>query len=617
MPRKYSAFQYGFGFLLWVLLFVSLPLSPLHLVFTLVYQVGCVVGKLTPTARVATFVLCVFFAIAWIPFACLLLYYFHATDLQRGDIGVQINGLVPICTLAIFYVWGSGVAFRVYSIDASYEEEQDRQAVIRLKQFSIVPAVRIRSKQHRDMADVTDAYELYTALKRENPANATTVALVVGCALSAVATTAARVTQYVTAKGHDYDWNDEPAFTLTTIYFAGMFLVFFSTFAFVATLYVNHNRIVWLLTFLFSGAGHVETSGETAARLMLLEGSRSPTDTTGAASPASRVQQRGINEADSEDEENVPTVNASPTRRAFPAIGSSSGADSVFATSSEYSFLGGNSAPTMQRDEAFYRDQIATGGSVMFRHVQRSKTVMEAQPDGPGGFLPGADIAAGPTAVTSMLPYNLAHIRAWDEVRRVAAAYIASPDSTLNAFLTPTMWFAALGTAAGYLYLVITFAVSFHSIGPFNVSVAVQIVCFAVFIFAMVFIAKKARRHFKLHNVIIARITFDVACELEARVPLVQQGIENVRDRRPGMEKLELSDLTRLYDSLLALLSFMDSTSPRPLILGIEQRHLRHAVAYALLFSGAVLGVALLRVMRHDDSPCNDAVSPNATGLHH
>jgi HEAT repeat protein len=39
-------------------------------------------------------------------------------------------------------------------------------------------------------------------------------------------------------------------------------------------------------------------------------------------------------------------------------------------------------------------------------------------------------------------------------------------------------------------------------------------------------------------------------------------------------------------------------------LLGIEQRHVRYAVAYALLASANVLFVVLLRHMISDDDPC-------------
>merc|ERR1712146_580388 len=154
--------------------------------------------------------------------------------------------------------------------------------------------------------------------------------------------------------------------------------------------------------------------------------------------------------------------------------------------------------------------------------------------------------------------------------------------------------------ASAFVYLVISLTVNFATIGPFVVASMMLLGIFALFFATMVYIAKKARRHFKFHNVIVSRIVFDVACEIDARLPYVQQGIEKVEDRRFGMEHLELADLTRLHDSLLALLSFMDSTSPRPLILCIEQRHVRYAVAYALLGSANVLFVSLLNAILQD-----------------
>jgi hypothetical protein len=580
MALAYTRSQIAKGMLLWVLLFVSLPFSPIHLIGTLIYQFGCVHGTLSPTSRVATFVVCVFLAIAWIPFVNFG-YYLNFDFAHRNDKGVQLDGVVPLGTLAVFYIWGSVVAFRIYSIDDSYEEEKDRRNVQRLCAFPLNPPIIFLSEQHGDETEVLDAYELYMALKRENPANATTIAVCVGVVLSCFTITLARVVQRETAAELS-DGNglylSEPTFTLASIYYSGMFLVFFSTFAFVATLYINHVRIVWQLTFLASGeaaqaAEHDARLGGGSPLTMLQgdaefnSGASYPLDATAPANNDS---------------------NGSTARRGRTATRVASGPLEPAPTASQKAFNAPISGPTLQEDEEFMRGQLAVGGSVVFRSPRRATDA-------------GSNIGG---ISCTLQPYNLGHIRAWDEVRRVAAAYIAAPDSTLNAFLTPTLWFAVGGMVAGYLYLIISLLINFTSIGPFIVVVVIIIVIFAVFIAVMVAIAKKARRHFKFHNVIISRILFDVACEVDTRLPLVQQGIEPMADRRPGMELLEMKDLVRLHDSLLALLSFMDSTSPRPLILGIEQRHVRYAVAYALLASANVLFVVLLRHMISDDDPC-------------
>lgn len=164
-PLTYTAAQAVKAVLLWALLFLSLPLSPLYLVATLVYQVGCVHGKLSPTSRVATFVISVFLSVAWIPFVTL--YYYVVEPPQgniqcrttvtnattgvseyivsdsdfrtqfRNDQGVQLDTVVPIVSLALWYLWGSVTAWRVYSIDDSYEEEKDRAVVGRLKAHTV------------------------------------------------------------------------------------------------------------------------------------------------------------------------------------------------------------------------------------------------------------------------------------------------------------------------------------------------------------------------------------------------------------------------------------------------------------------------------------------------
>lgn len=63
-----------------------------------------------------------------------------------------------------------------------------------------------------------------------------------------------------------------------------------------------------------------------------------------------------------------------------------------------------------------------------------------------------------------------------------------------------------------------------------------------------------------------------------------------------GAATVELSLVTmeQIYASLHSLCTFMIANQPRPLILGIELRHVRFVIVFVLLVSGNVLFVSLM-----------------------
>jgi hypothetical protein len=71
-----------------------------------------------------------------------------------------------------------------------------------------------------------------------------------------------------------------------------------------------------------------------------------------------------------------------------------------------------------------------------------------------------------------------------------------------------------------------------------------------------------------------------------------------------------MKGLVRLYDWLL---SFMDSISPRPLIVGIEQRHVHSAVIIRAVAPAVLLFVVLLlRRMIWEDTRASTRTECNA-----
>ena len=310
-------------------------------------------------------------------------------------------------------------------------------------------------------------------------------------------------------------------FVLSTVFFTGMFTVFYSAFAFVLVLYMDQVRIVWNLTFLASG-----------------------------------------------QKNSLPGGPESPDP---------------------------NGRPRHQLDDDEHTRYLSAGRSMLFREDSVSEYSAESH------------------TATRLQPYNISHVRAWDEVRRIAAFNISSPDSVLNSYFTPTVYVVCILFIGCYLYIVVRFVFAVGTAGPILFMTAFLICIFLLYLRLVLGVAKRARKHFKLHSVIMARITFDVASEIDLRTWRHQHNMDRLDLRRQGLRDYTIAELHSLYLSFSSLRSHMEATSPRPLILGIEQRHVKFAVAYLLLLSAVVMFFALMRAINANDE-CGKRVG-NATSV--
>jgi hypothetical protein len=122
--------------------FFLLPLSPIWFVVSAFYQLCLVQGTLSSHTRVITAIVCCFFAVAWIPFVNVIVYFQLPSNVQE-QVPVRINGLTPLALLVIFYTWGSVIGYRYYTIPSSYEQSRDRASVLKLKKAEINPPLRV------------------------------------------------------------------------------------------------------------------------------------------------------------------------------------------------------------------------------------------------------------------------------------------------------------------------------------------------------------------------------------------------------------------------------------------------------------------------------------------
>lgn len=590
---------------------ITLPLSPIYLLLALCYQ-GCYVhGKLSPLARVVTTVVCVFFAIAWIPFANLVLYYLELTKADRNVTSNEINGLAPIATLVIFWLWGTVVTYRYYSIDDAYEQERDRRSVQRLKDYRLRPPIRCSppktatgltallsldsgtdSDDERDLdkaaahatpdggsddfaatqallkkGKLEDAFDLFLVLKRQSPYE-TVTALVFGLGMSAVTVTAARVFEYTRPPqdvANNPGYFKQPLYILSTIYFSGMFFVFYTALAFVVILYRQHTRLVFNLTFMAKGSDPLDEGFDEDDDHFIA----GTVGGAGAAMP-NRVLHDSIRRQGSD-------------MFAGPPMRNSRVAQGIASDPTNY---GGEAPPKFDDGQS---------ASMLSRIESMEGTPRFTSADSGRGMTRGG-------LVEELERYNLSHIHAWDECRRVAVDQIASPNSVLNSFFTPTIGIAVLGFIGLFSYVMVRLLFTCRTqsskdddiedmgcVGPFFIVSACLLLLFAIYLVVIVYQAKRTRRHFKYHDVVIAKIAFDVARELDHFLSEYQR---YNHDNPVYVKQLEF-----LFNSVTSLRALMEATSPRPLILGIEQRHVRYAVTYLLIASSALLFFSLLNAL--------------------
>lgn len=569
-----------FARLAWVLMLLCTPFgSPIIFCYLLVYQF-CLVGaeNLSVQAKGVTAVAAIFFAIAWVPVVSVILYCV-GHDHDQNDF---VNAFAPLGALSIFCLWGSVVAFRHFSIRDSYEPETERSAVKRLKDIAIEPPLVVRgadvpvelreqlvndarsshgggsgafappgspanqtsqffmppsgsmfgygkynasssnpqSKTHQQQSSTfpgadasslfptdsqlpsrhgqvllhaTDALQLYQVLK--GPVEHTVRATLISVVLSATTVSIVR-TEGIRVQSASGEYS-EVLYALSTFFFSGMFLVFYSTFALVITIYLHQVSFIRRLTY--------AVDDNVAGRLR-------------------------------------------------------------------------------------------------------------------------------PVRIETM---HLKQLRAWEACRRLAVEELTSPKSILNAIFTPSMWLSAVGTVSIFSYLVARLLFQRQDYGQVSISLTILMVVLVGFMMCSIGVAKIAQKHFKRHSALIAQKTFDVARRIDVYLTNADQGIDDpsmmfqaeLGNSSRGIDattataagsggvvggagssaaatqgnNLSLNMMEQVYASLHSLCTFIIANQPRPLILGIELRHVRFVVVFVMLISGNVLFVSLMVAFKSGD----------------
>lgn len=544
--------------LAWFLMILTTPvLSPILLIYLLIYQF-CLVGvrRLSAQAKAVTAVLAIFFAIAWVPVVTCTLYFLDASE-DEGSVDV-VNAFAPPAAFFIFCFWGSVVAFRHFSISDSYEPETERSNVRRLREIEVDPPLLVlrsshvpeelrqqqrqqeeeihssplfpgaiesggtllgrqssrsssasftRARQSDNGADqpkydtsdasntskyeITNALQLYQVLKGD--LRHTFVATSAAVVLSAATVTIVRTKAIEQHGGNQYS---DALYVLSTFFFCGMFLVFYSTFAFIITMYLHQVKFIRSLTYALD-----------------------------------------------------------------------------------------DNAPPRQR-----------------------VVVVEGM--------------------------HLKQLRAWEECRRLAVEELTNPKSIINAVFTPSMWLSALGTVTIFTYLVVRLLFQRQSYGQVSISLTILLTALMGFMACAVGVAKVAQKHFKRHSALVAQRTFDIARQIDVYHTNLEQGIEEEEEESIGGRRVSrvvamslqrnmmeasgnsprassaagwkqpeggasagavsLVAMEQIYASLHSLCTYMIANQPRPLILGIELRHVRFVVVFVMLISGNVLFVSLM-----------------------
>lgn len=527
--------------LAWFLMILTTPvLSPILLIYLLIYQF-CLVGvrRLSAQAKAVTAVLAIFFAIAWVPVVTTTLYFLDASH-QEGNVDA-VNAFAPPATFFIFCFWGSVVAFRHFSISDSYEPETERSNVRRLKDIEVDPPLLVLRSAHvpeelrlqqrlqdeevissplfpgnvvesgggsnstRSSADfvrqppgpkaqsppqpskyeITNALQLYQVLKGDlrHTFAATSIAVVLSAATVSIVRTKA-----IDQQGEDQ--YSSALYVLSTYFFCGMFLVFYSTFAFIITMYLHQVSFIRALTHA------LDDNAPPRQRVVIVEG------------------------------------------------------------------------------------------------------------------------------------MHLKQLRAWEECRRLAVEELTNPKSILNAVFTPSMWLSAMGTIAIFTYLVVRLLFQRQSYGQMSIATTILLTALIGFMACAIGVAKVAQKHFKRHSALIAQKTFDIARQIDVYHTNLEQGIEDEEEESVGGRRVSrvlamslnrgtgqlegngpqrssfnesavassvsLAAMEQIYASLHSLCTYMIANQPRPLILGIELRHVRFVVVFVMLISGNVLFVSLM-----------------------
>ena len=491
--------------ILWTIMIVTAPaLSPIYLLLLLIYQF-CLVGRerLSTQAIAVTAVMAILFAISWIPVANLALLPSALEGLRElnatnEDItNTQVNAVTPLVVFVVFCVWGSFVAFKHFSLADSYEPDEERASVRVLADIVLDQPLAVGSEG----TWILTALDLYKHLK--GPMRHTELATLVSLVLAA---TTVCVVRLMSPLGLSTD-KSYVIYILTTIFFIGMFLVFYFTFAFIITLYLHQVNFIKRLTY--------------------------------AIEP-----------------------------------------------------------PSSECD------------------------------------------------VVLIQVWDIKQLRAWEECRRLGVDALTSSKSVLNSFFTPSMWLSALSSVGILGYLIARLLFQGEKPGQLTIAFIVILCLMLGFMACCVVVAKIAQKHFKNHTALIAYKTFDVARRIDEHYTRIQDGLaldddtggdisemsvprEVLRDLikknsdrtvvRGGIPDGDapLMTLESVHATLQSLCTFMVANQPRPLLLGIELRHVRFVVVFAMLISANILFISLMVAFKQGKCGSDTPAPPPTSNSSH
>lgn len=530
--------------LLWILLLITAPFLCLpYLVFAMIYQLCLVDGKLTVTGKATTFIGCIFMGISWIPPVSLALYFVRS----NVTINDEVNGITPIAAYYLFCIWGTIVIFRRFKLLDSFETEANRPHVLSLKDLLLDPEpLHVRRRQGGMVSTIMDGLGV-GSLVGNNP--------------NSEISNRKKAAQYYNDLKKDPHLNERlyvpsrnnnkrsgvesnPA-SKGASSFAGAFSSLF-----------------------FSSARHKGSEDSAQATLLANGGDGTPPDTT-VPFMASQADLAGDDDDGYLDEDDLPLAGDTTTGNDDNMDGEFGGPgrsyhnasglradqiDTIYNGLELYIHLKGETpyatvaavvtlvlaAGTVglvrtitahdEQDILYVLSTIffcgmflvfySTYAFIIVTYMHQVKFIQRLTTS-----IFGDQDMNEALQIARINPYNMSHIRAWEAVRRLAVLEITNPYSVLNAVFTPSLFLSAISSMLIVVYLVIRLFFMSGAVGQFILTLLVLLVLQSGFMMIVMYVAKLAQRHIKLHTSIIAQKTYEIARLIDERYSDIESGL--------------------------------------------------------------------------------------------
>ena len=533
--------------LFWILLLFTAPFLCLpYLVFAMIYQLCLVDGKLTVTGKATTFIGCVFMGISWIPPVSVALYVVR----PNVTINDAVNGITPIAAYYLFCIWGTIVIFRRFKLMDSFETETNRPHVLSLKDLLMDPEpIHIRRRQGGMVNSLMEGLGVSSSLG--------------GNASNSGMSNRKRAAQYyndirydphadervyVPSKRSDGNADEKlnPTSKSGSAFGNTISNLFFSS---TRKYQQNENSVQATLLTTGGDADDDQNTGEQKETWNYLKNTEDNFEEDDEDDLALAGEATGGNEMDMDGEF------GGPGRSYHNAAGlSATHIDTIYNGLELYIHLKGETpfvslaafgtlvlaAGTVglvrtitvhdEQDILYVFSTIffcgmflvfySTYAFIIVSYLHQVKFIQRLTTS-----IFGDQDMNEALEIAQINPYNMSHIRAWEAVRRLAVLEITNPYSVLNAVFTPSLFLSAVSSMLIVVYLVIRLFFMGGAVGQFILTLLVLLVLQSGFMVIIMYVAKLAQRHIKLHTSIIAQKTYEIARLIDERCSDIESGL--------------------------------------------------------------------------------------------